>query len=231
MAGVPQHLTQARRILEWSISVYRERIALACSFGGPAGMVLVDLLHDIDPSVPVYYLDTGLLFPQTYALVERVRRRYGITLLAVEPELSVGAQAAQYGEALWERDPDLCCDLRKVRPQHAFLSNYAAWITGLRRDQSGTRRELEVVESDPHSRDRIKINPLAAWSEAECWDYIRANDVPYNPLHDAAFPSIGCVPCTRSVLAGEDARAGRWSGFAKTECGLHVASPARDAQR
>jgi phosphoadenosine phosphosulfate reductase len=231
MASVPVHQAQARHTLEWAVTVYRKRIVLACSFGGPSGMVLVDLLHEIDPSVPVYYLDTGLLFPETYELVERVRQRYGIEPVAVAPELNVSEQAAAYGEALWSRDPDLCCDLRKVRPQRKFLTKYSAWITGLRRDQSGDRGDIKAVEWDPQFSGQVKINPLAAWSEAECWDYIRAHDVPYNPLHDAAYPSLGCVPCTRSVRKGEGARAGRWPGFEKTECGLHVARPASDAQR
>jgi len=230
MASLPVHQAQARRTLEWAVTVYRTRIVLACSFGGPSGMVLVDLLHAIDPTVPVYYLDTGLLFPETYALVDRVRKRYGINPIAVEPELNVAGQAAAHGEALWARDPDRCCDLRKVEPQRKFLTRYSAWISGLRRDQSGTRREIKVVDWDPQFSGRVKINPLADWTEADCWEYIRAHDVPYNPLNDSGFPSVGCVPCTRNVRPGEDPRAGRWSGFAKTECGLHVAVPASKTQ-
>lgn len=217
---------RAELVLRDALDTFRNRIVLACSFGGPTGMVLIDLVARLDRSVPVYYLDTGLLFPETYALIGRVRERYGVEPIAVRPELSVAEQAERYGEALWARDPDVCCDIRKVEPQRAFLANYDAWITGLRRDQSASRRDVATVgrdESDPHL---VKIAPLADWSERDAWSYIFANDVPYNPLNDRGYPSLGCTHCTRAIVPGEDARAGRWSGFAKVECGLHVAHKA-----
>ncbi len=212
----------ARAVLESALETYRDRIVLACSFGGPTGMVLLDLVAKIDPTVPVCYIDTGLLFPQTYALIERVRQRYGIEPIAVAPELDLRAQAERYGEALWAADPDRCCAMRKVEPQRAFLAGYSAWITGLRRDQSAGRRDVRHVEQDANQPGLVKISPLADWSEADCWTYIRANDVPYNPLHDDDYPSIGCAPCTRRVRKGEDSRAGRWADYTKTECGLHA---------
>jgi phosphoadenosine phosphosulfate reductase len=218
--------TQTSNAIERATVIVREalarhpgRIALACSFGGPTGMVILDLALALEPRLPVYFLDTGLLFEETYALVERVRARYGIEPIAVRSESTVAEQAARFGDELWLRDPDACCDLRKVRPQRAFLAAYDAWITGLRRDQSATRREVPFVQRDEDGRE--KIAPLADWSEREVWRYVLARDVPYNPLNDRGYPSVGCTHCTRAIRPGEDARAGRWSGFAKSECGLH----------
>lgn len=215
-----QRQERAERILRDAARTYPGKLVLACSFGGPTGMVLLDLLSRIDPAVPVYYLDTELLFPQTYELVARVRERYGIEPIAVRPELSVAAQNARYGEALWARDPDACCDLRKVRPQHAFLANYDAWITGIRRAGGDSRAETRFEERD--DAGRMKIAPLADWNDGDVWSYVTRYGVPYNPLNDVGYPSVGCTHCTRAIVAGEDVRAGRWSGFAKTECGLHT---------
>jgi phosphoadenosine phosphosulfate reductase len=210
-----------RDILIWALDMYRPRITLACSFGGPSGMVLLDMLMQLDPATPVFYLDTGLLFPETYALVAEVTQRYGITPRPVRPQLTVARQTARYGEALWARDPDRCCELRKVLPQREALKGFDAWITGLRRDQAATRRAIPVVEWDGKF-GLTKVNPLAPWTEREVWRYITVHKVPYNRLHQRGYLSIGCTHCTRPVAPGEDSRAGRWSGFAKTECGLHT---------
>jgi len=193
---------------------------LAVSFGGLGGLVLLDLALRIDPKLPVYYLDTGLLFPETYAFIERTERRYGLTAIPVQPELTVAEQGARHGEALWARDPDACCALRKVEPQRAFLQNYDAWITGLHRTELATRQDLPRVAWDARS-NVVKIMPLAQWTAADLTAYAEVNDIPHNPLLDTGFTSIGCVPCTRRVAPGEDPRAGRWVGFEKTECGLH----------
>lgn len=209
-----------QQILAWALQTYRPRITLACSFGGISGMALLDMVMCLDSSTPVFYLDTGLLFPETYELIRTASERYGIIPRAVRPELTVAQQAAIHGEALWARDPDRCCALRKVAPQREALAGFDAWITGLRRDQGATRRATPVVQWD-HKFGLVKVNPLAAWSERDVWTYVVAHDVPYNPLHDQDYPSIGCTHCTRPVAAHEDPRAGRWSGFAKTECGLH----------
>ncbi|GAC1518409.1 MAG: phosphoadenylyl-sulfate reductase [Vulcanimicrobiaceae bacterium] len=209
-------------VLDEALARYGGAIALACSFGGPSGMVLLDMVARRDPRVPVYYLDTGLLFDETYALVGRICERYGIEPIAVRPELSVAEQNARYGDALWARDPDACCALRKVEPQHAFLAPYRAWITGIRRDGGATREAIPTVAPDPDSATRVKIAPLADWTSKDIWSYISSNDVPYNPLNDVGYPSVGCTHCTRAIVPGEDVRAGRWSGFAKTECGLHA---------
>jgi len=209
-------------ILAWALEAYGPRVALACSFGGPSGMALLDMAMRLDRGVPVFYLDTGLLFPETYALAEEAARRYGIVPIAVRPPLAIERAAAEPGAALWARDPDRCCELRKVTPQREALRDRDAWITGLRRDQSATRRALPVVGWDAKF-GLAKISPLAAWGERDVWRYLAERGVPYNRLHARGYPSIGCVPCTRPVAEGEeDARAGRWGGFEKTECGLHT---------
>lgn len=226
-------------VLEWAQSTYAPRLALACSFGGPSGMVILDMLakgHAVDgvdassstragnttkSRVTVYYLETDLLFPETHELIGRVEQRYGIRPVAVKPELTVPQQAEKHGAELWKRDPDACCGMRKVEPQRAFLANFDAWITGLRRTQSSTRRVTPLVEWD-EKFGLAKINPLARWDDKQLWAYITQHDVPYNVLNDRGYPSVGCIPCTRNIAAGEDARAGRWEGFNKTECGLHA---------
>jgi phosphoadenosine phosphosulfate reductase len=195
------------------------RLALACSFGAPSGMALLDLMLRLERTVPVYYLDTGLLFPETYALIERVARRYAIVPHPVRTELSLDAQALAHGEALWARDPDRCCALRKVEPQRVFLRDYDGWMSGVRRVDSAARRAAEPFEADGDGL--TKVNPLFDWSDDELWAYVDARGVPVNPLHGDGYRSVGCMPCTRAVAQDEDARAGRWSGFAKTECGLH----------
>jgi phosphoadenosine phosphosulfate reductase len=215
--------------LLWADQEFAPDVALACSFGGPSGMVLVDMAARLGLRVEVFYLDTDLLFPETYALRDEVSRRYGITPVAYRSRLSLDEQAAVHGDALWLSEPDHCCALRKVEPNERALDGKRAWISGIRRDQSSTRRSVPIVEWD-ETFGLVKLNPLATWTEADIWDYIRRHDVPYNALHDDGYPSIGCMPCTRRVNPGEDMRAGRWSGFEKTECGIHV-SPAKTASR
>ncbi len=188
--------------------------------------MLLDLALRIDPALRVYYLDTGLLFPETLAFVKRVEARYGISVSAVRPELTLVEQAQQHGEALWERDPDACCALRKVAPQRAFLKNYDAWITGLHKTSLATRADVSRVVWDAGA-NVVKVSPLALWSDADLETYARENDIPVNPLLTAGFSSIGCMPCTRRTRYGEDSRAGRWPGFAKTECGLHIGIPTK----
>ncbi len=208
-------------VLAWAVARFHPHLALACSFGAE-DMVLVDALARVRPGARVFYLDTGLFFPETYAARDRLAARYPVTLIRVSPELSLAEQETRHGAELWRRDPDLCCRLRKVDPLRQALTGLGlrAWITGIRRQQAPSRAGARVVEWD----DRfglVKFNPLAGWTWEQVWDYIRARGVPYNELHDRGYPSIGCAPCTRPVRPGEDARAGRWAGFAKTECGLH----------
>jgi phosphoadenosine phosphosulfate reductase len=207
-------------ILRWALRSYAPRIVLACSFGGPTGIAALDVAMQLDRTTPVYYLDTGLLFPETYALVERVAALYDIEPIPVRPAAGVAEQAAVFGPQLWASDPDACCALRKLEPQSDFLSGYDAWITGIRRDQTESRGDVPVVQWDARF-GLVKVNPFARWNEAEVWAYVRFHGLAYNSLHDAGYPSLGCTPCTRPVAVGESARAGRWPGFGKTECGLH----------
>lgn len=223
LAEVADRLESAspEAILTWALATYGQGICLACSFGAE-DMVLLDMVARIRPGVDVFYLDTGLLFDETYRLIQRVAETYPGRIIRVEPVVSLERQTAEYGPALWSRDPDRCCALRKVEPLQRFLQGYRAWITGLRRQQSPTRAGIRPVEWDQRF-GLVKVNPLFRWTRDEVWGYIREHGVPYNPLHDRGYPSIGCWPCTTAVAPGEDERAGRWRGHQKTECGLHGA--------
>ncbi len=206
-------------ILRWALAEFGPDIALATGFGAE-GCVLIDMVADITRNARIFFLDTDLLFPETYALRDQLEARYGIRLERQTTRLSLNAQAAQYGERLWERQPDLCCQLRKVNPLAEVLVGLRAWITAIRRDQTPARAQARIVERDPKF-GLIKINPLATWSSIDVWKYIAQRDVPHNLLHKRGYRSIGCAPCTSPVQDGEDARAGRWRGTGKTECGLH----------
>lgn len=207
-------------ILAWATQQYPEGLVLASSFGAE-DMVLIDMWTRVTENPTVFYLDTGLLFPETYALIRQVEERYGLEAVRVTPALSLEVQAAHYGPALWFQNPDLCCAIRKIEPLTRYLHDKSAWITGIRRDQTPQRRNAPVVGFDDRHR-LVKINPLARWTQKDVFRYLVKNHVPYNPLHDFGYPSIGCVPCTRPVNPGEDPRAGRWAGQEKTECGLHL---------
>jgi phosphoadenosine phosphosulfate reductase len=210
----------AAEILAWGASRFSPRITFATGFG-PEGCVLIDLVARHHLAIDLFTLDTGLLFPETYALWRRLEDRYRIVIRAVRPEQTVEQQAAAHGDRLWARDPDRCCELRKVLPLQSALEGFEAWVTAIRREQTSARASARVVELDRRFA-LVKLNPLAAWTSADVWDHIRANDVPVNALHDRGYPSIGCWPCTTPVAAGEDPRAGRWRGRVKTECGLHA---------
>lgn len=205
--------------LAWGLSTFGQSLALASSFGAE-DVVLIDIASRLS-KFRVFTLDTDFLFPETYALIGEIEARYGIEVERTRPELTPEVQAAQYGPALWASRPDACCQLRKVEPLRKKLAGLAAWVTGVRRDQAPTRATTCKLEWDAKF-GLVKLNPLADWNWAQVWDYIHARNVPYNPLHDRDYPSIGCTYCTRPVKPGEDPRAGRWSGLAKTECGLHV---------
>lgn len=195
-------------------------LTLACSFGAE-DMVLLDMLMSIDKNANVFYLDTNVLFEETYDLRDRAVEKYGLpNLRQVLPQMTLKEQADAYGDELWARDPNQCCDIRKVGPLKQVLSEYDGWITGIRRDQSPTRASAKTFEMDAKF-GMVKVNPLVQWTEGQVWRYIKEHDVPYNPLHDQNYPSIGCIHCTRPVKPGEDPRSGRWAGFDKTECGLH----------
>ncbi|MBX3080044.1 MAG: phosphoadenylyl-sulfate reductase [Anaerolineae bacterium] len=209
-------------ILRWAVETYGTGLASVTSFQ-PTGIVILHMLREIAPETPVLTLDTGLLFPETYALIDDLEARFDLRLTRLQPELTVERQAEQYGAALWEREPNLCCAMRKTAPLDAVLGQYPAWITGLRRDQSEGRGTTPIISWD-RKHGNIKLAPLATWTESMVWTYIHAYELPYNALHDQNYPSIGCYPCTRAVAADGDKRAGRWVGHNKTECGIHVQS-------
>lgn len=208
-----------QEILTWAINEFHPDIAFACSFGAE-DVALVDMIVKINPNTKIFYLDTDLLFKETYETIERIKERYKISPIKYTPSLTLEEQARQYGDRLWEKDPNLCCKLRKIEPLKEALKDLNAWITGIRREQSPTRAKAKTVEWD-RNFGLVKINPLVRWKTKDVWDYIMENKVPYNVLHDRNYPSIGCEPCTRPVKPGEDLRAGRWAGFQKKECGLH----------
>lgn len=235
MSGIIDVVTTARElegaeaaaILQWASRHLGPKLTFATGFG-VEGCVVIDLIARNQLPIDLFTLDTGLLFPETYELWRRLEARYGITIRAVRPEHTVAEQERAHGPALWERDPDRCCELRKVVPLRRALAGYDAWITAIRRDQTAERANARVVEHD-RKFDLIKINPLVTWTHDDVWGHLYAHDVPYNPLHEQGYPSIGCQPCTAAVLPGEGARAGRWRGRSKKECGLHVLPPDRKA--
>lgn len=206
-------------VLRWALNEFGSEVAAATGFGAE-GCVLIDMLARINNRARIFYLDTDLFFPETYALIDELETRYGVRFERRATNLSLTNQAAEYGERLWERQPDLCCQLRKVEPLKSVLADLQAWITAIRRDQTPNRASAEIIERD-RKFPLLKINPLARWTAREVWNYIKQHDVPYNPLYDQGYGSIGCTPCTTLVQIGEDPRAGRWRGTPKTECGLH----------
>jgi phosphoadenosine phosphosulfate reductase len=208
----------AEEIARWALETFGDGLCVASSM---QDAVLVHLVARIRADVPVVFLDTGYHFGETIGTRDAVEAAYPIKLLNVTPAQSVAEQDAQYGPRLHDRDPDLCCALRKVQPLGRALEPFAAWMTGLRRVDSATRAGVPVVEWDA-KRSMVKVNPLAAWTDADVNRYVEEHGVLVNPLLQLGYPSIGCAPCTRAVAPGEDARAGRWAGLGKTECGLHA---------
>lgn len=205
-------------LIKWAVETFPS-ITLACSFGAE-DVVLVDLLQKVSPKSDIFYLDTDFHFKETYETRDALSARYNKTFVQVQPKLTPEEQAAQFGDELWKSDANKCCNIRKVEPLVEILGKYDAWITGIRRDQAPTRANAKKVEYDVKF-GLVKFNPIADWTSEDVWNYIRENNVPYNPLHDRNFPSIGCEHCTRPVAPGQDPRAGRWAGSEKTECGLH----------
>jgi len=200
--------------------MYGEDLTLSVSFGNPEGMVLLDMLSRITDRARVFTLDTGFLFEETVRFREEAMKRYSLPLEVLTPELSVEEQVERYGPELYSCAPDLCCEIRKIEPQRRFLTDYGAWVTGIRRDQTLQRASTPIVALDEYF-GAAKISPLARWSVDDVEGYVRHYDVTLNPLLSVGYRSIGCEPCTRPVAPGEDARAGRWPGMDKTECGLH----------
>jgi phosphoadenylyl-sulfate reductase (thioredoxin) len=213
--------SSADAILAWAAQA-GGRAAFSTGFG-VEGCVLVHLIATAKLPIEIFTLDTGLLFRETHDLWQRLEQRYGVTIRSVKPEQTVEAQAVSFGPALWERDPDRCCALRKIAPLKGALEGVDFWITAIRRDQTPERATASVVERDARY-NLFAVNPLVRWTSKDVWRFVHANDVPYNLLHDRGYPSIGCQPCTSAVADGEDPRAGRWRGREKRECGLHLKS-------
>ncbi|MCI0377521.1 MAG: phosphoadenylyl-sulfate reductase, partial [Gemmataceae bacterium] len=188
---------------------------------GPEGNCIIHMLAGIEPRVRIFNLETGYQFPETLQLRERIKERYGIEVEYIYPELTVEEYEKEHGGPLYNLYSDQCCHDRKILPLRKAAAGYLAWISAIRKDQTDDRAQAAVVQWDAKF-DLVKINPLLHWTTNDVWSFIVQNDVPYNPLHDQGYPSIGCWPCTRAVKVGEDERAGRWAGKVKKECGLHV---------
>lgn len=209
----------AEEVLAWAGETFGSGLAVACSMA--ADTVLAHLASQVLPGVHVLFLETGYHFPETHATRDALEQRLPITLIEVTPKLTVAEQDAEYGTKLHDRDPAQCCAMRKVEPLDATLAGYQAWVTGVRREDNALRADAQLVEWDA-THQMVKINPIAAWNFDQVIEYAQDNLVPVNPLLADGYPSIGCAPCTRRVKPGEDPRAGRWAGLAKTECGIHL---------
>jgi phosphoadenosine phosphosulfate reductase len=205
----------AEDVLAWAAEQFGDRLCLTCSWQRQSS-VLLHMIDELGLDVPVVELDTLVLFPETYETRDRLVERYGVELRSFRP--------VDPPDRLWETDADRCCHIRKVEPLERALAGYDAWITGIRREQSPTRSNAQKIEWS--ERYGVwKVQPLVDWDAKRVQAYIHVNEIPSNPLHDVGYPSIGCVPCTRPVRAGEDERAGRWTGSDKLECGIHINAP------
>ena len=208
----------AEEIARWATDTFGARFCVTSSM---ADAVVAHIFSRVAPGVDVVFLDTGLHFPETLKVRDTVAATMNVNVKSVRPQQTVGQQDGEYGPRLFNRSPDECCYMRKVEPLERALSDYDAWATGLRRDESPTRANTPVVAFDP-KRGKVKVNPIAAWTQADVDDYVARWDVPVNELFKLGYGSIGCWPCTSRTKPGEDPRAGRWAMFEKTECGLHV---------
>lgn len=210
----------ALQVLLWAYQHYENEIIYACSFG-VEGMVLLHLINQVNPSAKVVFLDTNVHFQETYDLIKRVGERFPeLEIMKKQPGLTLEEQAKEHGENLWEHNPNLCCKLRKILPLEESLQGEKAWISGVRRQQSESRKHVAFLNQD-HRFQSIKICPLIHWTWKEVWRYVYKHNLPYNPLHDVGYPSIGCEKCTLPAKGDGDCRDGRWAGKTKTECGLH----------
>jgi phosphoadenosine phosphosulfate reductase len=205
-------------VLRWAVDTFGDGFAIASSMGDG---LLAHLAASVAPGVDILFLDTGYHFAETIGTRDAVASSYDVNVRTILPLLTVNQQDTQHGPELWNRDPTACCAMRKVEPLARALEPYVAWGSGVRRDEAVTRRETGVVEWDA-KRGKVKVNPIARWTQADVDAYVEQHGVLVNPLAYDGYPSIGCAPCTHRVAPGEDPRSGRWSGQAKTECGLHV---------
>jgi phosphoadenosine phosphosulfate reductase len=225
-----ERFDQARTedVLGWAWERFGPKAAIGTSFQG-AGLVMMHLAKQNQFAFPVFTLDTGLLFPETLELKRRLEEFFGFKIESLVPDITVEEQADMNGPELWKSNPDLCCTIRKVLPLRDKLNELDCWITGLRRQQSDSRAKIGIVEvytvDETAKREIVKLNPMANWSRDAVWNYLKQHQIPYNPLHDAGYRSIGCWPCTRKIGSEENERAGRWTGFNKVECGIHTFLP------
>src|SRR6056297_1113392 len=206
-----------QEILRWAVDRFAPKFTMATAFG-PEGMTIIHMLAEIAPETPVFNLETGYQFAETHQLRDKVKERYGIEVEYKYPETSVQEFEAANGGPVYKTDPNRCCFERKLKVLHRAAQGWHAWASAIRRDQSPDRAKAPIVGWD-NKFQLVKVSPLANWTKKDVWAMISDNDIPYNPLHDRGYPSIGCQPCPRAVGIGEDERAGRWSGFQKTECG------------
>jgi phosphoadenosine phosphosulfate reductase len=219
-----EHLSLTE-VLRWTWETFGDKAAIGTSFQG-SGLVIIDHAVQAGLKFPIFTVDTGLLFPETYELKERLERHFGIAIEGLQPAQTVEEQHQEYGRNLWETNPDTCCTLRKVLPLQKRLAGLDVWITGVRRNQSDTRSTTKILELYEFDKLRqhyiLKLNPMAAWSREAIWNHIKEKGIPSNALHDRGYKSIGCWPCTKLNTSSDSERAGRWEGFDKTECGIHT---------
>lgn len=211
---------EPKEILRWAAERFAPRFTMATAFG-PEGMTIIHMLAEVAPDTPIFNLDTGYQFKETLELRERVKQRYGIEVELKRPDLTVEEYEEQNGGPLYQIDSNKCCFDRKISVLNKAVVGMHAWASAIRRDQSPDRAKAPIVGWDKKF-GLVKVSPLANWTKRDVWKLITDNDIPYNPLHDRGYTSVGCWPCTRAVMFGEDERAGRWSGNEKTECGLHT---------
>ena len=215
---------EPREIVRWALEDSGvERLAIASAFQAE-GTAIIHMAVGIRPDIPILFLETGFHFAETLAFKERLTEQLHLNVVDLTGDYTVERQDAEFGPRLYERDPKLCCELNKVIPFNRALEDLDGWVTGMRRDSAWTRANTPILSwTELDSGPRLcKVNPIANWTRREAWSYLKANDIPHNPLYDLGYASIGCAPCTRMVFTGEDERAGRWSGVLKTECGIHV---------
>ena len=220
---------QPSDILEWALEKSGlQEIAIASAFQ-TEGTVVIHMATRIRPDVPILFLETGFQFAETLAFKERLTEQLGLNVRDLVGEYSVDRQEAEFGARLFESNPEVCCEINKVRPMFEALRGLDAWVTSVRRDSSPTRATTPIVERYDLEQDRpiVKVNPMANWTKPQVWGYLKEHDLPHNPLYDLGYSSIGCAPCTRLRFTGEPERAGRWAGIAKWECGIHVNETAR----
>ncbi len=209
-----------REVLRWAVETFAPKLTMATAFG-PEGCAIIHMLAEIGTPVRIFNLDTGYQFAETLELRDKIAERYGIEVEMIRPDTTVEQYEAIHNGPLYTIDSNRCCYDRKIVPLNRAVVGYDAWISSIRADQSSHRAKAKLIGWDPKFK-LVKVNPLLEWTHRDVWAFVVANKIPYNPLHDQGYPSIGCWPCTRAVVAGEtDERAGRWAGQAKTECGLH----------